>query len=783
MALPNNIVAFDGSNPKVSGFALGGRYRNTVKACRQVLSRNLPVLMNGMFENLDDSLYEMADKADSNRVQTSYFDAMREVRKQRQRIETSFQSRMLDNFDRFWKTGSWGLPEKGPSEPCEEDGLSLMNQNDLEEDLAIGTMTSRGENRYFRELYDMDQRFSLMAGGFELDTKNNPLAPAAICAAFKGAAGELALELQFKLVIYKQFERKIIDALGGLYTETNGLLVKSDILPTLSPRARRKTYHGRPVGNGVSRGGSGGQGYLEGQGGYSEGQGYSEDQEDFQAELFSSLQSLLSTYRPMPMPAGVVNDPQLPAARPSDVLAILSSMQNTNPVAMPFSESGQTVDFDVRASLLQNLQSGQSEDARKRIEKSDQDAIDVIAMLFEFILEDQNLPDAMRALLARLQIPMLKVAIIDKEFFSRKSHPARRLLNSMAQAAVGWSEENGRLEGGLYGRMESMVQRIMNQFDDDIDLFTELYEDFSDFLRHEEQGSRIAEQRTTQITEGREQLKTARHQVFEEINNRLLARDRVPEVVVTLLKDGWKDVLLLICLRKGLDSPEWSAALETMDKLLWSVEFKEEQEQRQELLKAIPQLLKSLRIGLNDISYDQHKMARLFKDLQSCHLDGMKGNPLVSSKSTDAIAVWNEQEQRKDSESARPVNVAVEGAGNETGSPKPVEAGAVVEDIDDEHSRAAETLAIGTWLQIAQDEDTQVRAKLSWRSRMSKTCLFVNRKGMKVAEVSLPELAEWLRSGKAEILDQSSAPLVDRAMVSMVKTLKRGEAGQEKTEA
>jgi hypothetical protein len=127
--------------------------------------------------------------------------------------------------------------------------------------------------------------------------------------------------------------------------------------------------------------------------------------------------------------------------------------------------------------------------------------------------------------------------------------------------------------------------------------------------------------------------------------------------------------------------------------------------------------------------------------------------------------------------------VVDKGAGRETSSPGSIEDETGGEQIHDDHSRAAETLAIGTWIEIRQDEGTQVRAKLSWRSRMSRTCLFVNRKGMKVADVSLRELAGWFRNGKAEILDQTDVPLVDRALMSLMKTLKSGEAPQAKPEA
>ena len=74
----------------------------------------------------------------------------------------------------------------------------------------------------------------------------------------------------------------------------------------------------------------------------------------------------------------------------------------------------------------------------------DQLMIDVVAMMFDYILDDDAIPDAMKALIGRLQIPVLKVAIIDKGVFARKLHPAKQLLNAMAEAAVGWDATLGR---------------------------------------------------------------------------------------------------------------------------------------------------------------------------------------------------------------------------------------------------------------------------------------------------------------------------------------------------
>ncbi|HAB85132.1 MAG TPA: DUF1631 domain-containing protein, partial [Pseudomonas sp.] len=83
----------------------------------------------------------------------------------------------------------------------------------------------------------------------------------------------------------------------------------------------------------------------------------------------------------------------------------------------------------------------------------DDDVINLVSMLFEFILDDRTLPDSLKALIGRLQIPLLKVAVIDKTFFSRGSHPARRLLNEIASAAMGWGDQDEAQRDSLYQKI------------------------------------------------------------------------------------------------------------------------------------------------------------------------------------------------------------------------------------------------------------------------------------------------------------------------------------------
>ncbi|HEB95711.1 MAG TPA: DUF1631 domain-containing protein [Sedimenticola thiotaurini] len=735
MAFNNNILSFQGNQAMERRFVLREEYRHTVNACRQVLLKTVPKLMEGMFEQLDDALYALADKAESDSQQASYFDAMRKMRRERETIENEFNRHLLIGFDHFWQSGP-PLAAADAAPQLEQDEFSLVENEDLEEGLAVNNMVSRGENRHYRDLYALNQRIGHMVDR-EIDSARNPLGPAAICEGFHQVIRPLSLDVAVKIVIYKQFERTVVDALDQLYGETNEVLARGGILPKLSHRVRRAPSYGPAPASGAA-------GTV-----MEQAQGTEIDDPRLQGELFPVLQQMLGRRR------GGQQAPHVPVVATDQVVGLLSSLQQANMAAITSAALSDLGNLDLRASLQQAIQA--TGGGEHRMEESDDAAIDVISMLFEFILEDRSLPDAMKALLARLQIPMLKVAILDKEFFSRKNHPARRLLNSMAQAAVGWTEKAGRADGGLYAKMESIVERVLDRFEDDIGLFTELNEEFTAFLEREAQGRELAEKRVAQVTQGKEQLKQSRERVERELRQRLAGRDAVPEVVADLLQEGWRDVLLLILLRQGDDSGQWQDALTLVDRLLWSVEPKVDEEQRQELLQEIPGLLKALRSGLNEISYDQHRMAELFRDLQACHVDCLKG---VDPAEHVPVAKLSPPDGDVDATGEAPAAASDDGGAEERESAE-----------KDEFEQRADSLPLGTWLEVTDENGDRFRAKLSWRSKVTGTCLFVNRKGMKVAELPRDGLVEWFRSGRAVELREVNVPLMDRALVAMMKVL------------
>jgi hypothetical protein len=123
-----------------------------------------------------------------------------------------------------------------------------------------------------------------------------------------------------------------------------------------------------------------------------------------------------------------------------------------------------------------------------RVNQLESMTIELVAMLFDFIFETRDLPDGIKALLARLQIPVLKAAMLDGAFFAKKSHPARVLVNALAQAGLGWSPPMGH-DDPLYQKIHDIVHKILDTFIDDLAIFETLRTDLEQFVAAEEKAA------------------------------------------------------------------------------------------------------------------------------------------------------------------------------------------------------------------------------------------------------------------------------------------------------
>lgn len=574
--------------------------------CRPLLQE----LVQDLFDHADDALFELADRAAKNSEQNLYFESMREVRIKRRGIEQALMRDLGENF-RCLSAGI-AITERARSDALDETSsasLSLVDHDQLEEIVAVDGMIAKAEKEFAEPLALLTARIDSLVT-LSVGIKSNPLGPHCLCQSFVQATLSLDLDIKAKLVMLKLFDRHVLKPLDSLYEAGNRLLVEEGVLPQLKRRAGIAS-RSAPVG------------------------GAQRDDNDAE-QVFKSLQQLLGQSRPgmeyvsLDQRSGLVA-PGLAPALPRDALMHLLADIQQQQIAWLAQQQAAVLrgiapqQLDVLQALNNALQQ-RMPDRVVSIGQVDDDAINLVSMLFQFVLEDRNLAAPMKGLIARLQIPILKVAMLDKTFFSKGGHPARKLLNEIANASLGWAPVNpsARIERDpFYAKVEALIAYVVDEFVEDVVVFQTALEDFIAFVELDRRRASLIEQRTIDAEDGRARSEQARATV-QELLNQKVAGKRLPSVVVKLLQDGWSNVLFLICLKDGLESQSWEQAVQTVDELLESVAPVDNLADRTRLLRMLPTLLKNLRSGLNKIGFNPFDLNQLFTDLEQIHLQRLK---------------------------------------------------------------------------------------------------------------------------------------------------------------
>src|SRR4051812_28728320 len=553
----------------------------------------------------------------------------------------------------------------------------------------------------------------------------------------------------------------------------------------------------------------------------------------------------------------------------AELIGSLTRLQHGDVAALPM---GMPAGFD-----LSSLTSGKTNVVRElkssglgnQVDQTDGVTIDIVAMLFDQIFGDERVPDALKALIGRLQIPVVKVAVLDKRFFSKKSHPARRMLDALGEFALGLDESFDQ-SSPLYKKIEEIISRLQEDFVDDVDIFESLQSELLAVIHEENKRAEIAAKEMARKIAYKERLEVGKAIAQLEIKTRAQSA-QLPHLVQRFLTDEWMKLLLLTYARHGQEGDAWKSALETMDRLIWSVTFKPSVEDRRKLAHLLPGLLKRLQMGLQSTGAKEEKRKDFFTRLMRMHTKVMSAavvKPVVPPSAVPTLSdevvpiaptptapdgrqagttaqapalpgleipkmpVFDfglEPLPASDPETqpqgpivehvvgtpsipvmkspvAEPVKSAppaVEVDEDSETAAEPLEFSNVtirnpfgdgdidVEEISlsdlpgfsnpasndanagaiDEFTQLVKKLKAGDWLEFREGTEQRAQAKLSYISPLKGTYLFVNRQGEKIGEYSLSQLAQELRDARIVVL--ADAPLMERAMSSIVGTLKK----------
>lgn len=748
------------------------RLFSQLKDCAQQAS--MP-LLQALFDHVDDALFEMADKAESNAAQNMYFEAMREIRLKRRGMELAFLKALEEEFI--------GLLKEPLTESDSVSTLEVVSNDELDELMATDSLVNKAEQRYSELLAPLSSRVRALVQAQTANTATaNPISPKKICQAFVTACQRLETETNVKLVLFKLFDRYVIDGLEPMYSRCNQLLSEAGINAELV------------VGDEVEHS--------------------TQASADAAANAFEQLRSLVAAVPQgkSVQGQGILAPGQAAQIPRESLLALLQLLQHRLVSGSVEQVEDQWDVVDHLNHLFLEQLPGQS----ASIGKLDDDIINLVAMLFQFVLEDRNLAAPIKALLAKMQIPIIKVAMKDKGFFSKAGHPARKLLNAMATSCLGWQEPANLERDPLYKKITNIVTTLLEDFEDDEHIFESILLDFNDFIALEKRRASLIEQRTLDAEDGKAKSEVAREAVKvllqEKMHNKTM-----PPVVMSLLQDAWSNVLFLYYLKSGTESEEWLQGVAVVDELLWSVAPMQSPGDRKQLLKLIPQLLKNLRQGLSKVAFNPFEMNRLFDELENVHLEQLKQSlaqpvepeetietrgesqpPLKrlafddepqeveATSSSSAMTLDQALEQQRVPEQAAEVTEEsfseesllaeldelddLEGFGDE-------EVLQAVKDSEqnDIYLQRVDILAVGNWLEMLQDDGAPLRCRLAAIIRGTGKYIFVNRAGMKVAEHSRESLAAAIANGEVTLLDDGL--LFDRALESVIGNLRDMKSG------
>src|SRR5690554_4942386 len=664
MAHDNKVVHLSGQKP-VGRFSLPP----ALIRLRDASGQSLKSVLGSFFEQADDSLFALADRAGSNQDQTAYFDAMRELRLRRKSMTVSmlqYVSQAFNDFGRFKPLRSGSALEE-----VDQDSLSLMDHSELEQQVAIDNLVNKLRNRYQEPVRMLAARVRHLMPEVQMSDDQMPLSPEVICGGIAEACSDLDIDIRAKLVVLKLFERLLVDKLAAFYEQANKTLVSEGVLPDM----RRAPVAGsqgpqqkKPAGQ---------SGVLAPNAGQADAEPAVTGGASF--PTFSELSALLhqgetsSAVTSLPT-GGVTLDTGCLMARLSDLQGSLTQASGFEVVPL-------------RQQIVSVLQ--EPDGKKSALGQVDGDVINLVSMLFDFILEDRQLHPVMKALIGRLQIPVLKVALSDRNFFNRGGHPVRKLLNELALSAIGWSEKRPGMRDPLREKIEEVVDRVLNEFTDNVGLFDELLKDFGHFMDLDRRRRGLVEQRLRAIPQVVEDLRSALQEIsWDPFSTDAAIRDLElahVDVFQKLVTAPVSDVE-----KAPEDHGQASEALEQPEQML---------------APTAPQV------------------------------DADAPEEVAQPESEPLMA----ESVQSDTQPAPEAPVAAEEA---PAAPA----------VAAEWLARADQLRVGSWIEMVRD-DTRVRCKLAAFIKATGKYIFVNRSGAKVAEYHRDDLAVALQDGVITLLD------------------------------
>jgi Protein of unknown function (DUF1631) len=260
----------------------------------------------------------------------------------------------------------------------------------------------------------------------------------------------------------------------------------------------------------------------------------------------------------------------------------------------------------VSPALLEELQARKQALKRAAETPAERATIEIVALLFQSILTEERIPPALRVWFARLQMPVLRVAVGEPDFFATIDHPARRLIDRMGACVMGFESSAAAIAGALEGEIKRVVQVVEAYPDTGRRVFQTVLTEFERFLENYFKSENEATKKGVSLAQQVEQRETLAIQYTIELR-KLLNEVPVQEGVRQFLFQVWADVMAITALRNGAHSDATKGVRAAAVDLVWSAGAKVTREERAEVIRKLPPLLRKLRVGMESAGVPESK--------------------------------------------------------------------------------------------------------------------------------------------------------------------------------
>lgn len=783
------------------------RVRRLLGALLALSRQSLTAPLTLTVVELERELLREAERARNSQVQADLFAQARQIHPFAEGFSQRFLEQLAQALAALFAPPGEAPAAVEPQRPS-MSALTLVNDTDIDRDIVLNEIMRREMLRSANALQLLGQRLAVLAAAPALDAEHVPFGPTLLCGIVRRIGDEAGLELEAQLALYRSFERQVLERLGELLERTNVLLGHEGVLPGLvytpylarSAATRRivtqpgrsqagaARAHTTPVTswNGASSNAASSwsammQAELGGHPapagahppplptGTQEQPATAAPVVDLAAPAMSALHELLAGARHS-MAAGAAPTPgleaPLPGAAAADERVVPGAAPDANavPSAMVDAILGQLQAriaggatsrsmSDLQTALLTQLRAEHGEQAALTVK--DGDTLDLLGLLFQQIRQEQRPQTTGNDLVGRLQVPLARAALADPGFFVRDEHPARELLNTIAELGASGLQDDD-LDPQLVQKLERTVDTVVAQYHDDPAVFAAANEEVQQHFRAAAHKAELAERRHVEAARGKERLEVARQQAAALIEQ-ACAQDPPPRFVQTLLRQAWADVLTLTQLRHGEDSALWQQRL-----------------QQTARITAVTAQPPGNGHAADDALFDEVEAAVL---QIGCHHDEARAiarrlsTPGGEDDSTSRTELTARLKAR--------TRLGEQAEAHDTRRLAPLARSPVEEDC----YRQLRTLPFGTWFEFISNQQGDLhRQRLSWYSLVTEHALFVNPRGQKVAEYTLDTLARLMALEQARVVTEDKGRLIDRAWQATLRTL-RALAGAEQGEA